>query len=802
MIRLYLSISSTTAVPISAATGSIWLDLIIVFFILSSTIVDSLSGNAFVSAWQPLSVNNLPILKVRPTSWATTGTYNFNCISRCSRSYGSIRIPVSQHQNHPRLFPVKQTTTVTTTTLYLANKLWDRLQIEEDDEPMWYLLNCVATNEIDLLRQCRVVFANNHENPSIKNDVIKFVVPIEKKTRSHGANKMITETKVKYPGYVFAKLRLCPYVYEAIQNLDLCRSWMGTVNHKGYKKLPPVPLALNEIEVENFGLEDVIEDIDYDNEASKNNNQISDGIIVDNTEDEEEEHEEYTDPMYKNVDKKALKQYKGLKVEDMVKVMQKGKFYNEDGIIRRLKDGQLFVRFYTYGTMFEEWLHPNDVRKLTAEEVLRGLSGSTQPITQKDFDQNNGIIDPRSNTMNRPIDVREALRSSGISGSDRNRRQDRTVDRYKNNKLNEQRDADKNWDWYKEQQQRTKKQDSVVGSDSEWVMRAGSSDTNNNQRNKNWVESDVDSQWGRKPQRQIRKEIHRTSSNNSNYVDNRLTKAAIDGTADWNAFVSPSLSTPSNNEADDFFASLMSDLKKDLDPASRDNHRSQPKQQMPDIRQRSEPILDKNNANSADDFFSSLLSDLNKNLDSSTPYPDVNQAQKQNSHSIPSLSDSSSDDDFFASLVSDLKTNAMDTAVVPPSSPSDLTSSSKSTQQQIFRPTGESANNKNNDYTIQQDDDFFAILEAELESSLRTNNNVNSVGKDEIFTSENSSQDIFPSTKSDDEPKTSLEASSTYQPLSSNLTKKTIPMLKEMLRDRGLKVSGTKSELIDRLLNA
>ena len=48
-------------------------------------------------------------------------------------------------------------------------------------------------------------------------DVEKFVVPTVTTTRSHGANRMVQDTKVKYQGYVFAKLRLCPETYEAIQ---------------------------------------------------------------------------------------------------------------------------------------------------------------------------------------------------------------------------------------------------------------------------------------------------------------------------------------------------------------------------------------------------------------------------------------------------------------------------------------------------------------------------------------------------------------------------------------------------------
>jgi hypothetical protein len=92
----------------------------------------------------------------------------------------------------------------------LFAKLWDRMGIYEDEEPLWYLVNCVAGLELDLLRQCR-------QRCGDMEDVVKFVVPVEHKTRSHGANRMVFETKVKYQGYVFAKLRLCAETYEAIQ---------------------------------------------------------------------------------------------------------------------------------------------------------------------------------------------------------------------------------------------------------------------------------------------------------------------------------------------------------------------------------------------------------------------------------------------------------------------------------------------------------------------------------------------------------------------------------------------------------
>ena len=149
---------------------------------------------------------------------------------------------------------------------------------------------------MDLLKQCR-------ESCADLPDAIKFVVPTERKTRSHGANRMVTETKTKYQGYVFAKLRLCPEVYETIQNLDLCRSWMGTVNHIGHQKLPPAPVALNELEVENFGLEECPDTDEEDEElgAELGGEQAEGDVILDS-----EANDEKMDP---KLDHEAIKAY-------------------------------------------------------------------------------------------------------------------------------------------------------------------------------------------------------------------------------------------------------------------------------------------------------------------------------------------------------------------------------------------------------------------------------------------------------------------------------------------------------------
>jgi len=579
--------------------------------------------------------------------------------------------PHKRHGNDNRLWNRQDSL-----RLYAAG-LWERLEIEEDPEPMWYLLNCVAGLELDLLNQCREVCRDMPQE-----NVVKFVVPTEKKTRSHGANRMVTETKVKYLGYVFGKLRLCKEVYEAIQELDLCRSWMGTVNHKGYKKLPPAPLALNELEVEKFGLEEWQDDDEQEDSSVDSTSVGEDGdvVIVDDASNDEPE-----------VDQEALKIYLGLKVEDMIKVTAKGKFYNEDGIVRRLKEGNILVRFYTYGTMYEEWLKPTDVRKLSNMEILKGLSGPSQPITQRDFD---GDRDGGRGGGPDPFDDRRGGISFGGPGAGRNRRQDRVANRFSKQDRDffgrteeQRRREERNWNWYKDQQRQdngrfVSDRDGGRGKRGEKIQAGSGNDADD------WAIGDVDSQWGRsgnerKSQRQRRREEQRER----NKYDSRRTEAALGGQEDWSAFVSPS-STPDQTEGggDDFFDSLMTDLSNDL------------------------------NDNGA-----------------------VSRESGSGGRRQPAPTESTQDeDDFFASLMSDLTGHNTD------SSPPDR--------------------KRSKDATSDVDDDFFAALEAELS----------------------------PISGGDGAP----------LPSTNDIATRTVPKLKEMLRERGLKVSGKKAELIQRLTSA
>jgi hypothetical protein len=213
---------------------------------------------------------------------------------------------------------------------------------------------------------------------------------------------------------------------------------MGTINIKGHKKLPPSPVALNEIEIENFGLEDLeFEEPEED-----------DNIILDSA-----EKDEAAAAKTAVMEAEVQNVYKGLRVDDMVKVTAKNKFFDEDGIVKRLKEGKVVIRFYTYGSTFDEWLDPSDVRKLSDAEVVDGLTGPSQPITQRDFDDPSPGESSRYGDERRPGDERRNL--PGQLGGDRNRRQDRVSNRFQQGESQQDRRKERdNWNQYKDNERR------------------------------------------------------------------------------------------------------------------------------------------------------------------------------------------------------------------------------------------------------------------------------------------------------------------------------------------------------------
>lgn len=621
--------------------------------------------------------------------------------------------------------------------------LWERMEIEEDEEPYWYLLNCVAGLEMDLLRQVQQVAEG-----LTPEDVVKFVVPTVVKTRSHGANRMVRETKVKYQGYVFAKLRLTKETYESIKKIDLCRSWMGTINMKGYKKLPPAPLPLSEEEIENFDLENPKWEMDDPNDTPKTED--GDNIIVDTYENDmkELEEEEAIEVEVKTV-------YKGLKVEDMIKVTAKNKFSGEDGIVKRLKEGMVLIRFFTYGQTFDEWLDPSDVRKLTDQEVLKGLGGPSAPITQRDIDGRD--IDGSRDRDDRR-DERNAVGTFGGGGSGRDRRQDRTERNFRRDPISSKKERE-NWNWYKENEKRSQGGGYDDGDGVEFRAQSRSGSKRGNDKGNFWVEGDVDSQWGR-----------------NNNKDRRNQKED-----DWSSFVSQGPSggknkrkdSPSKEETDDFFASLMTDLSKDVDGGQGRNEGAsvQPKQDTgPD---------------DDDDFFASLMSEIE----------DKPSGRKEpKSSTIKQNNDADDDDDFFASLEKEIRgSNRSNNKPAAKSSPvsSEEDDFFASLEMELASDLEEEPAAKASPaIDTASEDDFFSSLEAELQSDLEE---TTIEENDTINPPAPVAEEVSYESETDEVPKIASKFDA------ASLKKKTVPELKDILRDRGLKVSGKKSELIERI---
>eukprot|EP00546_Thalassionema_frauenfeldii_P004027 CAMPEP_0178922454 /NCGR_PEP_ID=MMETSP0786-20121207/16163_1 /TAXON_ID=186022 /ORGANISM="Thalassionema frauenfeldii, Strain CCMP 1798" /LENGTH=709 /DNA_ID=CAMNT_0020596821 /DNA_START=110 /DNA_END=2236 /DNA_ORIENTATION=+ len=673
----------------------------------------------------------------------------------------------------------------------LHGKVWDKIQREEDVEPDWYLLNCVAGMEMDLLEMCRDLSV---EMPP--EDVIKFIVPTVKQTRSHGKSRMLTETKVKFQGYVFAKLRLCPETYEPIQSLDLCRSWMGTVHRKGHRKLPPVPIPLNEMEVEDYGLEEWEDE--EEEEEEEEDGEEDDGIILDTEETDARDEAKWAKE--NEIDEEQLAEFKGLKVEDMIKVINsKSKFYGEDGIVKRLKAGQIMIRFFTYGSMYDEWLDPSDVRKLSTEELLKGLSGPAAPITQRDFDDGGGA----SHHPGGRSGLRNYLMSNvrGFKGQ-RNTRRDRT---YREN-YKDQKQQDENWEWYKKQQQEGDAQrDFSIGS----------------------FENQPDFTRSQKTQRQRReRRSYTVAPKSQDDLDN-----ALDGADDWSAFVSsPKDISKAESDENDFFDSLMSELN-------------------------AEENQQKTNDDDDDDaFFSSFMSEIENDTPKKKSQSKVKEERRDDDNDFfanleaelaaGGTTDDANDEDFFSKLESQISSKEDNGSVETKSEDTDdffsqlekeLESSNKDDDD--FFTNLEQALDDKDDFTIGNDvdtttDDFFANLEKELDGNNEIDGE-NKVGTDtdDFFSqleNEFAKSDITDGVGNegnkdggdDDflaqierelskEPSTLKKQKSNSQPSSlkkkkdlpnlgkekatpptideTSLGQKTVPVLKDMLRERGLK---------------
>lgn len=611
----------------------------------------------------------------------------------------------------------------TPTALY--GKLWDKLQIEPDtmeDEPGWYVMNCVAGSEKDLLGQAK------HVTRNIPPELIeKLSVPTDRHLRSHGKKQKVVEVRVMYPGYCFVKMRCCAETYEVLQELPLCRSWMaGTVNQKGYKKLPPAPICLSDEEVSKFkGLEEATSQM-Y-----------------------EKFGEDYTGRGDSGED--LLAQYEGYEVDAMVKILS-GNFKGEDGVVKRLKDRQLMVRLFTYGNINDQWFKLEELRAMTDAEAMKGLTGPAVPVGQDDFDISIG-------KKPREREDRRNTRELGGGRGERNRRQDRVNRGESGDKdllgRTEQETAEEEQNWRQFREERRAEQQQKKGD--QWGIKERTS----------WDAGDdaatfnSDGKW--KSGREQRKERNKKEA--------ETVADAVSGDGDWDLFSNDAQigSSSGSGEEDDFFNSLMSELSDNLDtpdpPADSNSKGGSSNKQTEE--------------SGDDDFFASLMTELSDSMDSEEGERN-NSSEKKEKKS----SQTNEEDDFFASLEADL---------------------SESLQNES---DGSSKTAVKSD-----EDDFFASLEADLSETLQENESSDSESNNDSFFNDleknvgedlhvaEEDNDFFASlgeNASSDAPK-SRSRKSNESRNGQDLSSLKVPDLKKMLKERGLKVSGKKSELIERL---
>lgn len=522
---------------------------------------------------------------------------------------------------------------------------------------------------------------------------------------------------------------------------------MYLITGKGYKKLPTVPLPLNEEEVAKFkGLEEqaeMFEDMFGGDYSGR--------------------HDTGED---------LLAQYAGYEPGQMVKVL-KGNFEGEDGTVRRLKDGQLMVRMFTYGQTFDNWFDPDAIRPLSDLEVMRGMSGPDKPITQDQFDVSIGKKD--ASVLQDDFDTRDGkstlVQSSG-AGPTRNRKQDRIARGETGKDLfgrtpEEIKQEEANWLAYREEKRVTQRIESTVtdsptikekikedgpkkGHDTWGIVERSSWDGgefgfdnfvgeeraaqkrleemyqdsgefrsyDRNQRgNRNSLDTrspqqrrdfSADSrqrfnrddsnkgprsdfgdrqQAGRDQRRPVREPPNKRFRDGDKFDRSRRVKEL-----DW---ASKSQAVNNKNDSDDFFSNLMKELKDDVDSSSQrgrgtrrhDNAGSNEKTQ--------------NNSNE-DSFFENLMSELGSSLE---PKP---QTKGQDA----------SDDDFFASLESELSSSLNNKAQPPSSSDVDddddafFASLQSELDSSLNAVTSKAGKHESSEFS---DDDFFASLQQEIE---------------------------------------------------------------------------------------
>jgi len=224
-------------------------------------------------------------------------------------------------------------------------KEWDRLGLstKESEEigknEEWYILNCIAGGEKECLFQCQGAvkgLSKETDDGDSQQHAVTFVVPTADEIASRGNSISSNSKKILYPGYVFGKFKLTPTIYETLMGLSSVKSFMGSSirhqNKRSYKLKPPIPTPITAEDAIHFGLVDAISTSNStDNKTSNNSNHVISSETNDKT-----------------------NEFSHLSIGGMVKITH-GKHKHEDGIVKKIKDGKVYVRLYSYGTIYVVW---------------------------------------------------------------------------------------------------------------------------------------------------------------------------------------------------------------------------------------------------------------------------------------------------------------------------------------------------------------------------------------------------------------------------------------------------------------
>jgi len=424
-----------------------------------------------------------------------------------------------------------------------------------------------------------------------------------------------------------------------------------------------------------------------------------------------------------------------------------GNWEGDVGAVRLVRDGKVVVRFWAYGNQADIYLSPDQIRNLTPHEVAAGYEEPT-PQSQEDVNTVLGI-EPR-----KKLDSRG--RESGIDfyagrGSTRNRRQDRVArGEYGNDRRGKEALERRNWEKYKENNPGNVGQGSTRGGD-----RAGDGIREFTQEDPT---ADADAHWGLK-----------SAAGGEGGTDH-----------DWSSFAEKSATKKEKKNGgndDDFFEDLMNELSKSMGGgvetfnAGNDDKRNNAPRQL-------------RLQTSDDDFFEEIMGQLSG---------DFGYAAGDRAPTANGLDETKSDsDDFFDELMDCLDGPATSSKGKRGSPASAQNSSSAG---EIFddlmgeltadleAPLPATGKETRAEMLVGNDDAFFDSLMGDLEATM---------GMDEVVKTKKSMIES---------PKSPLRSSSAPTSSSEELSKFTVPKLKEKLRERGLPVSGRKQELIDRLLN-